>query len=164
VAEGAETALHSDWKTYGGIAVASIYRRGLWVLTFAMLVLSPVVATHAAPTELPYLYERVSKAPAYASTLRNLLNSKSVPPWVREYLKSGNGVDRPGVKVSADNVSYELYSVCQPHNCGGNFLYVLYQNNGKSAVALITVEEKDLRYFGNPTASQQKVLLAATKS
>jgi hypothetical protein len=127
----------------------------------AILVVSYLASARA---ELPYLYERLSKSPIYKKTLTALLAGKPTPTWVRGYLSGGNGVDTPGRDVRVGTAPYEMYAVCQPHNCAGNFLYVLFQPGGGAATALITMEGKSAQFFGNPNQPQKDVLIAGSKN
>lgn len=104
----------------------------------------------AAPSSYPYLFEQLKK-PTYKSSFRSLFkNQKNIEPWVRGYIKSSNGVDTPGERRLIQGKPYELYKVCEPHNCGGNFLYVITEPKGIRAWALLTKEKEISRYFGNP--------------
>jgi hypothetical protein len=117
----------------------------------------------AAPANAdPYLYEKLAN-PVYKTTFRNLFKGKQIPPWLTGYIANSNGVDRPGTDVSLGERTYELYAVCEPHNCAGNFIYVLFQPDGQAAVALLTVDGAISQYFGNPNADQKQALVAASK-
>jgi Inhibitor of vertebrate lysozyme (Ivy) len=129
---------------------------------FAMLLMFLVSFSAAGAADLPYLSERLSRNPTYNKTLLNLLKGKSITPWLREYLANYNGVDTPGKLISVGKKPYEIYQVCEPHNCPGNFIYVLYDVGGERAVALLTIEDRDFRLFGNPNASEKDALFAAS--
>jgi hypothetical protein len=131
----------------------------LWLsLTIGM-----ALACSAAAADLPYLTDRLAN-PTYRATLDNLLRGKPTTAWLRTYLATKNGVDRPGAMVSAQGKSYELYAVCEPHNCGGNFLYVLYRPGGAAAVALLTRENAIDQFFGNPSEAEKALLSQASKN
>jgi hypothetical protein len=78
-------------------------------------------------------------------------------------MESRNGVDTPGKLVSVGGKPYELYQVCEPHNCPGNFIYVLFKIGGEEAVALLTIEGKEYRVFGDPTSTEKDALFDASK-
>jgi hypothetical protein len=79
----------------------------------------------SAAADLPYLDERL-KDPTYDRAFTALFkNEKDLAPWLRRYLKNRDGVEGPGRAVDATGKPYELYDVCEPHNCAGNFIYIL---------------------------------------
>src|SRR5260221_5184436 len=90
-----------------------------------------VTLPFAQAQSLPYLFDRL-KSPAYRKPLEALFAKKVTrfPAWIGVFLKDGNGVAAPGISIVADGQSFELYSVCEPHNCGGKFVYGLYTPNG----------------------------------
>lgn len=133
----------------------------LFLISLALILAGQPPAAIAA--DLPYLFERLKRNPIYFTTLRELLRDKPLTPWLREYMRTRNGVDTPGKLISVGGKPYELYQVCQPHNCPGNFIYVLYDVGGERAVALLTIEDRDLRFFGNPNASEKDALFGASK-
>ena len=131
------------------------------VLLGAALLL-PVVAAWAGK-DAPYLFEQLKK-PEYSKTLHALLaHEKNLEPWVKDYLKTNNGVDSPSQSLTVQDKPYELYQVCQPHNCGGNFIYVLFVPGGAKAWVLFTKDDGTSKFFGNPSAEIQSALKAAAK-
>jgi hypothetical protein len=122
--------------------------------------LTAVCVASAAAADLPYLYQRFAN-PAYKTTLDNLFKGKQTVPWLQEYLRTKNGVDNPGQAITVAGKPYELYEVCQPHNCAGNFLYVLFVPGGRAATALLTVDGTDAQFFGAPDDDQKNALKAA---
>jgi hypothetical protein len=120
-----------------------------------------VLATPALAADLPYLFQRL-KEPAYRTAFAALFRGRSdLDPWVRTYLRTGNGVDSPG-QPAAGGV-YELYQTCEPHNCAGNFLYTLFLPGGGKAWALLTRDGGNFRFFGNPPPKQQTLLTEAAR-
>jgi Inhibitor of vertebrate lysozyme (Ivy) len=67
----------------------------------------------------------------------------------------------PGRGVAAGR--YELYAVCEPHNCGGNFVYTLFAPDGGKAWALLTRDGGNYRFFGAPDQAQRSLLEEAAK-
>jgi hypothetical protein len=118
-------------------------------------------ARAAAP--LPYLFDQLKK-PAYKASLDTIMRGQSkLPRWIGIFLKTKNGVANPGTEVTVEGQQFELYSVCEPHNCGENFLYVLYTPGGDHAFALVTQDGKVLTVLGNPSPAQRQALMAATQ-
>ena len=131
-------------------------------IVFAGL-LAAICATNvasAAAADIPYLYQRFAN-PAYKTTLDNLFKGKQTVTWLQVYLRTKNGVDNPGQAITVAGKPYELYEVCQPHNCAGNFLYVLFVPGGRAATALLTVDGSNSEFFGNPDDDQKNALQAA---
>ena len=117
----------------------------------------------AAAENLPYLFEQMKK-PAYADPLKAIVDgNRGLPAWVNHFVRTQEGVASPGVAVTIDGHAFERYDVCQPHNCGGNFLYVLYPAGGGQAWALITADEKVAAILGSPNEAQKGVLIEASQ-
>jgi hypothetical protein len=113
--------------------------------------------------ELPYLFQQLDHA-TYRQSLNALFRGEpNLAPWLRRYLNKRNGVDTPGQIVTAASENYELYEVCQPRNCPGNYIYVLFSRGGQKAWALFTREGGDYRFFGKPNGQQQALLTAAAR-
>lgn len=115
----------------------------------------------AGAAELPYLFEQLKK-PTYKASFNALFRSeKNLAPWLRAYLKDRNGVDTPGQTVTDKGRSYELYEVCEPHNCPGNDIYVLFTPGGGRGWGLFTKDGGNYRFFGSPDEQQRAMLTAA---
>lgn len=116
-----------------------------------------------AASDLPYLFEQL-RQPAYKRSFDALFRGEgNLAPWLRRYLKTRDGVDTPGQAVLAVGEPYELYEVCQPHNCPGNYIYVVFSKGGQRAWAMFTREGGDYRFFGKPDAQQRALLEAASQ-
>ena len=123
----------------------------------ALLALAPLSSAPAA--DLPYLFDQLKK-PAYRKPLEALLGTRgfAVPFWLKTFMRNYNGVAAPGEIVRADGQPFEFYSVCQPHNCSDNALYVLYAPGGGKAWALVMKDGAALAYLGEPGPALRKVL------
>ncbi len=133
-----------------------IRRAALLFASLAVLAPPPAFAAR-----LPYLYQKLN-LPAYKGAYEALFRGeKGLPPWLQAFLASLDGVEMPGQAVGQGR--YELYPVCQPHNCAGNFLYALFPKGGGKAWALLTKDGKVVRFFGRPGKEERVLLLAAAK-
>ena len=111
----------------------------------------------------PYLYERL-RQPVYKQTFDALFNDQhNIEPWLKGYLKNSNGVDIPGETRMIGSKRYEIYQICQPHNCPGNVLYVFFEPGGSRAWALFTKDDGTSRFFGNPDTEMQAALKSAVQ-
>jgi hypothetical protein len=120
-----------------------------------------IVSAQAVAAALPYLFERL-RDPAYNAGFTALFRGQHhLAPWLRGYLRDRNGVDTPGRTVAGGR--YELYAVCEPHNCAGNFLYALFVPGGRKAWAMLTRDGRIERFFGAPGPYQRALLVAAAK-
>ena len=116
-----------------------------------------------AASKLPYLFQQLDNV-TYRHSFDALFRGKAnLAPWLGRYLKTRDGVDTPGQIVIAPGKTYELYEVCQSHNCPGNYIYVLFSPGGHKAWALFTRERGDYRFFGRPDAPRQALLTAAAR-
>ena len=132
-------------------------RRTVSFLCLAAIVLS----TQALAADLPFLFERL-KDPTYNAGFAALFRGeRNLAPWLQAYLKDRNGVDTPGDTMGDGR--YELYQVCQPHNCPGNFIYTLFAPGGSRAWALLTTDGGHYRFFGNPDPQQRAMLTRAAQ-
>ncbi|MFI3188708.1 hypothetical protein BCS42_08770 [Crenothrix sp. D3] len=131
---------------------------------FALIVLLAVVPLTAWSAEPAgsYLYEQL-KNPTYNKTFNALFKGQRIEPWLKEYLKSRDGVDSPSEMREVGGKTYEFYNVCEPHNCGGSNIYVFFESGGAQAWALFTKENEQPRFFGNPDAQMQQVLKDASQ-
>lgn len=106
----------------------------------------------------PYLYEQLEK-PAYKATFKALFKGqRNLEPWLRDYISRGNGVDIPSETRTVAGKSMEYYEICQPHNCPGNVLSVLFEPGGGKGWALFTRGDGARRMFGNPDAAVRAAL------
>ena len=112
----------------------------------------------AQKTKGAYLFEQL-RNPVYNKTFGNLFKGqKNIEPWLKGYIANHNGVDNPGESRIVDGKIYELYAVCKPHDCPGNFIYVLFEPGGKNAWGLFTKDDGSWRFFGDPDETMQAAL------
>ena len=77
-----------------------------------------VLAGSVAAQSLPYLSDTL-KAPAYKAAFDALFRGeRNLPAWLLAYRKNRNGAEIPG---RVEGGSYELYGVCEPHNCSDSY-------------------------------------------
>lgn len=122
------------------------------------IVVAILAATGANAAPLPYLSQQLANR-NYDSPFRALFPDQStLQAWLTHYLATRDGVETPGHMVEANGQRYEIYAVCEPHNCAGNFLYVLFKPGGNMAWALLTADGGNNRLFGAPNYQQESVL------
>jgi len=131
------------------------------ILIFVALLVSMTNTIWSAESSGPYLYQSLSQ-PTYKKTFNKLfIDQQNIEPWLKGYINNRNGVDRPSEIRMVGNKKYELYGICQPHNCPGNYLYILFEPGGSHAWAIFTKDNRILRFFGNPNKEQQAALESA---
>lgn len=124
----------------------------------AIAAILTILAASVLQAAGPYLYEQLEK-PAYKATFKALFKGqKNLEPWLREYIRSGDGVDIPSETRTVAGNTLEYYEICQPHNCPGNVLSVLFEPGGGKGWALFTRDDGARRVFGNPDAAIQAAL------
>lgn len=121
-----------------------------------------VATADGGTPSLPYLYQKLGDS-KYKMTFRALFAaSRGVPEWVQHFITTLDGVQAPGESVTFDGKLFELYKICQPHNCSGNYLYVLFAPGGGLAWAITTKDGANFRFYGNPGEAMQKFLIGTT--
>jgi Inhibitor of vertebrate lysozyme (Ivy) len=87
----------------------------------------------------PYLSD-VIKKPAYARTLRSLLDhAGNLPSWTREVLKpKGDNVEAPATHAAINGTAYEVFFSCESQNCSNSQLALMFAPNGTQAWARST--------------------------
>ena len=106
-----------------------------------------------------YLFDLLKK-PAY----RRVWRSQIVPPTPqsdRYWIKDADGPTVPEGAVTVDGKRYIATTMCQPHNCISNSIYILL--NKQRAVVLHverngTQEILATRYYGKPTDAEKAAL------
>lgn len=128
------------------------------VLTVLVTILLGRSLVAVAEENGPYLFEQLEKN-TYQQTFNALFQGQAhLEPWLQGYLDHRNGVDIPVTELVIQGQPYELYQICQPHNCPGNVLYVLFVPGGSRAYARFTKDDGSNRYFGHPDQEIQQVL------
>lgn len=135
--------------------------RRLFLALVAFILLNGGLAL--AGEDGPYLFEQLKK-PVYRTSFNALFQGQhQLEPWLKGYIKTGNGVDVPSTSLVLNGQPYSLHEVCQPHNCPCNVLYVLFTPTGGRAYALFTKDDGSQRFFGNPDDAIKEALLARTR-
>ena len=130
------------------------------VLAIIVVALSAIHLSRAE--DLPTLHDRVATT-LYGPAYRQLfLGEKSVPPWMKEYNSTLKGKESPGERVYFNGAFFERYKVCDPRNCDGAYLIVLFTPGGRQAWA-VSVSDGQQRFLGYPDAATQQHLIAAEK-
>ena len=107
-----------------------------------------------------YLHEQLKK-PVSKNAFNVLFSGETeINPWLKEYILSQNGVASPSKTIVISEKKYDMYNVCEPHNCPENVLYVLFNYDGSKAWGyyINTDGEGTARFFGNPSIEMQTIL------
>lgn len=122
--------------------------------------LTLVLTSGAALAAGAYLSDLL-KEPAYRASWTALFAGQAgVPEWITTFSETANGVVTPGSDVAIAGATYQYAPVCQPHDCAGNTLGVLFAPGGGQAWALLDAAGEAPRFFGSPDAAVQTVLKA----
>jgi hypothetical protein len=126
---------------------------GWWMVVLGLLAEAPKAQ------DLPYLNDRKS-SPSYVAAYKSMFRGVSrLPVWIRDYNRTSNGVETPGKTVTFSGQPYEIYGVCQPHNCGFAYMKILFSPGGEHAWAIYMEDQKPKQFFGNPDAEIRNFLL-----
>ena len=84
---------------------------------------------------------------------------KNLPAWVVDFNKTTNGVSVPSQDVEIDGQPYVFTTVCKPHDCAGNMIYVMFNTfEATAAFALLDDGSGHARFFGHPNKAMQAAL------
>ena len=127
-------------------------------ILLAALILSSF--TSLAQPSKTYLFEQL-KQPTYLQSFNALFNGEDdLEPWLKAYIENRDGVETPRQFRPIGEQTFEVYQVCEPHNCPENFLFVLFMPDGAQAWGLFTKDDGASRYFGNPDSNIKEALRA----
>lgn len=150
--------------------------RILAAITLALVVAAPAAAKSAQAAQASqqvshkdadtYLFDLLKK-PAYRKVWRSQIVPHT-PKSDRYWIKDANGPTAPEGAVTVDGKRYIATTMCQPHNCISNGIYILL--NKQRAVVLHVERDaiegiRATRYYGKPTEAEKAALqkLAADK-
>jgi clan AA aspartic protease (TIGR02281 family) len=103
---------------------------------------------YSTPPGLIYLSQRLHN-PTYKTTFDNLFRGAvKIPPWFVTYLKTQSAAESPEVKIEIGGWTFEHYRICEPHNCSGSFMHVMFVPGGQKAWAEITFDSGDYVVYG----------------
>ena len=150
--------------------------RILAALTLALAVAAPAAAKSAQTGQASqqvsqkdadtYLFDLLKK-PAYRKVWRSQIVPHT-PKSDRYWITGGDGPTAPDGEVTVEGKNYIATTMCQPHNCISNGIYILL--NKQRAVVLHVERDaiegiRATRYYGKPTEAEKAALqkLAADK-
>jgi len=134
----------------------------IFVVAAAMVI---VVTGSVAAQSLPYLSDTL-KVPAYKAAFDALFRGeRNLPAWLSAYRKNRNGAENAG---RVEGGSYELYGVCEPHNCSDSRILVLFVPGGSRAWAVLITSldtagqiSPNYKFLGHPDPQQRSILSSA---
>jgi hypothetical protein len=100
-----------------------------------------------------YLLDLIRTEPYRAAWTRMLAKEPDVPSWIADFAVTGNGVTTPSHMVPVGHQPFTFATLCKPHDCAGNMLYVFFSPDGAQAFAKLVEAGKGPRLFGHPDAS-----------
>ena len=141
----------------------------LAALTLALAVAAPAAAKSAQTGQASqqvsqkdadtYLFDLLKK-PAYRKVWRSQIVPHT-PKSDRYWIKEADGPTAPEGAVTVDGKRYIATTMCQPHNCISNSIYILL--NKQRAVVLHVERDaiegiRATRYYGKPTEAEKAAL------
>ncbi|MFK8249981.1 Ivy family c-type lysozyme inhibitor [Ancylobacter terrae] len=100
-----------------------------------------------------YLFDVVKAAPYRDSYERLVAPLRKTARWV----VGAQGVGGASVNVNVDGRAFEVFSLCQPHDCHDNRLAVLFSADARQAYGAFRTP-KGTTYLGKPDPVQQRAL------
>lgn len=143
--------------------------RILSALALALAVAAPTAAKSAQTSQTSqqisqkdvntYLFDLLKK-PAYRKVWRSQIVPHT-PKSDRYWITGGDGPTVPEGAVTVDGKRYIATTMCQPHNCISNGIYILL--NKQRAVVLHVERDaiegiRATRYYGKPTEAEKDAL------
>ena len=143
--------------------------RILAAITLALAVAAPAAAKSAQTGQTSqqisqkdantYLFDLLKK-PAYRKVWRSQIVPHT-PKSDRYWITGGDGPTAPEGAVTVDGKRYIATTMCQPHNCISNGIYILL--NKQRAVVLHVERDaiegiRATRYYGKPTEAEKAAL------
>jgi len=130
-----------------------------FLLAVVLLGISPCWAQ--AP-EGPYLPALMKQEPAYLAAWKSMVKGEKLSAWVNTFTKTQGAVATPVKKIPVAGQSYTLGWICEPHNCGGNEVYVLFTPDAGQAWGLL-IDDGKRRWLGKPDAAVQAAILSGVQ-
>jgi hypothetical protein len=140
--------------------LAGVVVAGLVVVGLA---LSALIATggSAFARAGAYLYDLVKTEPYRSAWTKMLAKERDVPSWIKDFSVTGQGVNTPAHMVPVGVRAFTMATLCKPHDCGDNMLYVMFAPDGSAAYAKLVEAGKPPRFFGKPDAAVQAAMTGA---
>jgi hypothetical protein len=123
-----------------------------------LLGLSLLAALPVAAKDGEYLFDTLKK-PAYRASWSALIRSKRTDSWLVSFARTKNGPCTPSKTVRVGGIAYQAQTVCEAHNCGGNFFAVFFAPGGKKAWGVYLHDGKNEQFFGAPSGDLKTALL-----
>ena len=118
-------------------------------------------SAQASPKDADTYFFDLLKKPAYRKVWRSQIVPHT-PKSDRYWITGGDGPTAPDGEVTVDGKRYIATTMCQPHNCISNGIYILI--NKQRAVVLHVERDGDpkeirtTRYYGKPTEAEKAAL------
>lgn len=82
-----------------------------------------------------------------------------LPSWARYFIRRNDYVSTPSEEVEIGGAKYQLFHTCQPGNCSGMQMHILFSADGKTAWMRLYQKGKPDIFLGEPDEGQKKVLM-----
>jgi len=115
-------------------------------------------ATKASARAGAYLLDLIRTEPYRTAWNKMLAKEHDLPDWVKDFAFTGDGVNTPAHMVPIGYKAYSLATLCKPHDCADNMLYVVFAPDGGQAYGRLLQAGKPTRYLGKPDAQIQGAL------
>ena len=131
-------------------------------VVIALVSLGVSIGTAWANEDDVYIFDALARS-NYRAAYAQLIKKATVPDWVRNVLRTGDGVATPAKTVSIGGKPFRLDRVCKLNDCTGNSLTVLFSPNGIRAWAALTDKGGAPILLGDPKPEIAQALTGATK-
>lgn len=123
------------------------------LLCLLLMVLGFPVIAHGRDVFLWNLVSRQPYKTVWQQAVGNAVRNTDDSWW----LKDARGTGTPVEQVVVNRTTYYQASLCEPHNCGDNFILVLINNQRVAAIQFRA--DGTNRAYGNPNRHELQYLL-----
>ena len=129
----------------------------------AVLCLAVVCAAAQSGPKI-FLFD-VLRRPDYRIAYERMLKGeRALPPWMATVEATIDTTEIPGKTAKLGGDERELFTACEPHNCGGHTLVVMFSGFGTQVAKGLLSVEGSARLLGKPSKAEAALLLANAPS
>lgn len=109
----------------------------------------------ARPSSCPYFFDVYPRDKSFRNAFHEALQQADIrkPSWI------GRATATPAEVLTGPNGDRFLFFVCEPHNCGGYFFYLIYDPNRAGLRGLRVIDDRQA-IIGNLSEEEKEIILS----